>query len=210
MAKQNPDGAGPHDGPHHGPHDGQQAGQAGQAAGPVAGEPRRRPPAGATPWHRRIVTWLTWWVILLSLWVAVDDSFESDELLVGAGVAAFAALAAELVGDQAGLRLQVRAGWLVRAVGLPGQVAQQTVMVFAALARTLFAKARFTEPRATEPRAPRGRFRELPVKYGDDTPLGVTRRVLLTGALSLAPNEFVLGIDAERDVMVTHQLVEER
>ena len=57
---------------------------------------------------------------------------------------------------------------------------------------------------------PRGRFRELPVGYGDDTPLGVTRRVLLTGATSLAPNEFVLGIDAERGVMITHQLVEER
>jgi hypothetical protein len=38
----------------------------------------------------------------------------------------------------------------------------------------------------------------------------VTRRLLLTGAKSLAPNEFVLGIDAERDVMITHQLVEER
>jgi multisubunit Na+/H+ antiporter MnhE subunit len=188
MAKQNPGDAGPHDGE-----------QAGQAAGPLAGEPRRRPSARATPWHRRTVIWLTWWVILMSLWVAVDDSFESDELLVGAGVAAFAALAAELVGDQAGLRLQVRARWLVRALGLPGEVAQQTVTVFAALARTMFTRT-----------PPRGRFRELPVKYGDDTPLGVTRRVLLTGALSLAPNEFVLGIDAERDVMVTHQLVEER
>jgi hypothetical protein len=33
---------------------------------------------------------------------------------------------------------------------------------------------------------------------------------LLTGARSLAPNEFVVGIDAERDVMVTHQLVTRR
>ena len=39
--------------------------------------------------------------------------------------------------------------------------------VFGALARTL----------ATG-RPPRGGFRELPVRYGDDTPLGVTRRVL--------------------------------
>jgi hypothetical protein len=29
------------------------------------------------------------------------------------------------------------------------------------------------------------------------------------GARSLAPNEFVLGIDQERGVMITHQLVEE-
>jgi multisubunit Na+/H+ antiporter MnhE subunit len=186
MANQNPGGdAGQH---------------AGWVTGPRAGEPRRRPPPDAGPRPRRVATWLAWWVLMMSLWVAVDDSFESDELLVGAGVAAVAALAAELVGHQAEVRFQVRAAWFVRALGLPGQVVQQTFLVFAALAAALFTKA----PPA------RGRFRELPVRYGDDTPLGVTRRLLLTGARSLAPNEFVLGIDAERDVMITHQLVEER
>jgi multisubunit Na+/H+ antiporter MnhE subunit len=180
-----------------GQHEGQRQGQ---VTGALAGEPRRRPPAGATAWHRRLITWFTWWVLMMSLWVAVDDSFESDELLVGAGVAAFAALAAELVSDQAEIRFRIRAAWLVRALELPGQVVQHTLIVFAALARTLFTKAP----------PPRGRFRELPVRYGDDTPLGLTRRVLLIGAKSLAPNEFVLGMDAERDVMVTHQLVEDR
>jgi multisubunit Na+/H+ antiporter MnhE subunit len=185
MANQTPGGdAGQHDG---------------QVTGPLAGEPRRRQLADV-PRPRRVATWLAWWVLLMSLWVAVDDSFESDELLVGAGVAALAALAAELVSQQADLRLRIRAAWLARALGLPGQVVQQTFLVFASLARTLFTKAP----------PPRGRFRELPVPYGDDTPLGETRRILLIGARSLAPNEFVLGIDAERDIMVTHQLVEER
>src|SRR5579872_7191317 len=120
MANQNPSG---------------DAGQdAGPVTGPLAGEPRRRPPPDAGPRTRRVATWLAWWVLLMSLWVAVDDSFESDELLVGAGVAAFAALAAELVGHQAEVRLRVRAAWLVRALGLPGQVVQQTFLVFAALA----------------------------------------------------------------------------
>ena len=50
--------------------------------------------------------------------------------------------------------------------------------VFGALARTL----------ATG-RPPRGGFRELPVRYGDDTPLGVTRRVLG----GLAPALVALG-----------------
>lgn len=148
----------------------------------------------------RVATWFTWWVILMSLWVAVDDSFESDELIAGAAVAAFAALAAEVVSHQAELRFQIRAAWLLRAFRLPGQVLHQTVMVFAALARTLLTKAP----------PPRGDFLEVPVRYGDDTPLGVTRRVLLTAARSLAPNGFVLGIDAERDVMIVHELVKER
>jgi multisubunit Na+/H+ antiporter MnhE subunit len=157
-------------------------------------------PGAAWPPRRRVATWLTWWAAMMSLWVAVDDSLEPDELLAGAGVAALAALLAELVSEQADIRLRIRAAWLTRALSLPGQVVQQTFRVFAALAATLFTKAP----------PPRGRFRELPVSYGDDTPLGVTRRVLLTGAESLAPNEFVLGIDADRDVMITHQLVEER
>jgi multisubunit Na+/H+ antiporter MnhE subunit len=150
--------------------------------------------------RRRAATWLTWWVILMSLWVAVDDSFESDELAVGAGAAAVTALLAEVVCYQAELRFRVKAAWLVQAVRLPGEVARHTLLVFGALARTLFTK----EP------PPDGRFRELPVRYGDDTTLGVTRRVLLTGARSLAPNEFALGLGAEPDTMVVHQLVAER
>ena len=54
---------------------------------------------------------------------------------------------------------------------------------------------------------PRGAFREVPVRYGDDSPLGVTRRVLITGARSLTPNAFVVDFDSERDVMLVHELV---
>ena len=50
-------------------------------------------------------------------------------------------------------------------------------------------------------------FRELPARYGDDTAAGKTRRALLVGGTSVAPNTFVLGIDRERDVMIIHQLV---
>ncbi|HEY6495465.1 MAG TPA: Na+/H+ antiporter subunit E [Trebonia sp.] len=173
----------------------------GRESGPLAGEPRRRrPAAGPRPRYRRMASWLTWWILLMALWVALDDSLEPDELLVGAGVGAVVALAVEMISNQAEIALRIKLAWLPRALALPGQVAAQTVLVFAALARTLFTKAP----------PPRGRFRELPVEYGDDTPLGETRRVLLTAARSLAPNEFVLGIDPERDVMITHELVAER
>ena len=172
-----------------------------QPAGPLAGEPRRHGRSGrpAPTARHRAVTWFAWWVLLMALWVAVDDSLQSDELLAGAGAAALAALAAEIASHQAATRLQIRAGWLARAFRLPGEVAHDTWTVFAALARTLATR-----------RPPRGGFRELPVRYGDGTPLGVTRRVLLTGAYSLAPNTFVLGIDEKRDVMVVHELVADR
>ena len=172
-----------------------------QPAGPLAGEPGRRgrPGQSAPTARHRAATWFAWWVLLTALWVAVDDSLQSDELLAGAGAAALAALAAEIASHQAATRLELKAAWLARAWRLPGEVAHDTYTVFAALARTLVTG-----------KPPRDAFREVPVRYGDETPLGVTRRVLLTGAESLAPNKFVVGIDAERDVMVVHELVVKR
>jgi multisubunit Na+/H+ antiporter MnhE subunit len=144
-----------------------------------------------------VITWLTWWIPLMSLWVAVDDSVAPDELLAGAGAAALAALAAAMVSRQARLRYRIRAAWLPRALALPGQVVSDTVAVFAVLSRTVAGQ----EP------PPAGAFREVPVRYGDETPRGVTRRVLLTGARSLTPNAFVVGFDKERDAMLVHELV---
>jgi multisubunit Na+/H+ antiporter MnhE subunit len=144
-----------------------------------------------------VMTGLTWWVLLMSLWVAVDDSLAGDELLAGAGAAALAALAAAVISRQAGTRYRIRAAWFRRALALPGQVVGDTIAVFGVLARVI----------ATGAPPPHGAYREIPVRYGDDTPLDVTRRVLLTGARSLTPNAFVVDLDAERDVMVVHELV---
>jgi hypothetical protein len=53
--------------------------------GPLAGEPRAR--EDRLPTAARIRAWLVWWVLLMSLWGALDDSLASDELLAGAGAA---------------------------------------------------------------------------------------------------------------------------
>jgi multisubunit Na+/H+ antiporter MnhE subunit len=132
----------------------------------------------------------------MAFWVSLDDSIALDELLAGAGAAAIAAFLAELVTYQADARLRIRARWLTRVFGLPGQVAGDTVIVFTALWRRL---ARGAEP-------PSG-FRVVPVPYGDDSAEGKTRRVLLVGGKSLAPNSIVLGIDKDTDTMIIHQLV---
>jgi multisubunit Na+/H+ antiporter MnhE subunit len=162
--------------------------------GPLAGEPRerkyRQPPAA------RIGSWVVWWVLLMSLWVMLDDSLATDELLAGAGAAAIAALLAELATYQAATRFRMRVRWLVPALRLPGQVAADMVTVYAALWRRL---ARGEQPDSA--------FVTEPVRYGDDTPAGVTRRVLLIGGRSIAPNAFALGIDRGSETMILHQLV---
>ena len=162
--------------------------------GPLAGEPRKR--QRNLPAARRVGSWLVWWVLMMSFWVMIDDSVETDELLAGAGAAALAAVFAELVTYQAATRFRMRTGWLGPALRLPGQVVGDTIIVYRALWRRL-----------VHGEQPPSAFLELPARFGDDTPEGVTRRTLLIGGTSLAPNTFVLGLDRERDVMVVHRLV---
>ena len=154
---------------------------------------------GAAGWFT--VSWFAWWALMMSFWVAIDDSLRADELIVGALAAALAAAAAAGVARLAQLRAGFKAAWLPATIGgvlgLPGRVLRETCTVFAALARTLMPGGD----------APRGGFREIPVRYGDGTPAGVTRRILLTGAKSLAPNAFGVDFDPERDVMLVHELV---
>jgi multisubunit Na+/H+ antiporter MnhE subunit len=170
-------------------------------AGPQApdlsdrGDGRGRHPQ--VPFARRAGVWLIWWVLMMSLWIIVDDSLATDELIAGAAAAALAATLAELAGYQADIRLRMRIEWLGPALRLPGQLAAETWIVFAALWRQL---ARGQQPSSG--------FREMPVRYGGQSMEARTRRALLAAGKSFAPNTFVLGLDAERDVMVVHQLVQ--
>lgn len=160
----------------------------------LAGEPRER--RYRTPLARRAGAWLVWWVILMSFWVMIDDSLQSDELLAGAGAAAIGATLAEIASYQAATRFRMRIEWLVPALGLPADVAKDTWTVFAALYRKL---ARNQDPPS--------RFTVEPFEYGEENPEGMTRRFLVTGARSLAPNSFVVGLNKDDDTMVVHQLV---
>ncbi|MBO0814188.1 MAG: Na+/H+ antiporter subunit E [Actinobacteria bacterium] len=160
---------------------------------PAAGEHR---PGRLRRTARRARSWLVWWAILMAFWVIIDYSILKAELLAGAAAAAMSAFVAEVACRQAGVRFRMRARWLLPAFRLPGEVVRDTLIVFGALARRLL--------RGEQPDSG---FREVPVRVGDDSPAGVTRRVLLVGGRSLAPNTFVAGIDKDRGVMITHQLV---
>ena len=164
--------------------------------GPLAGEPRER--RRDLPVARRIGSWLVWWVLMMAFWVMLDDSISTDELLAGAGAAALAALLAELVTFQAATWFRMRIEWVVPALSLPGQVVRDTVTVYRALWRRL-----------VHGEQPPSAFEELPIRFGDDSPEGVTRRVLLIWGTSVAPNTFALGIDKDSNVMVVHRLVAE-
>jgi multisubunit Na+/H+ antiporter MnhE subunit len=165
-------------------------------SGPLAGagDPRRREQERALP--GRVGSWLMWWVLLMALWIALDYSLDVAELLVGAGVAAVGAFAAELVAHQTDSHFRMRIRWLIPLWRLPGQVIRDTVIVFVAWGRLLI--------RGEQPASG---FLEVPTAWGDESPAGASRRVLLVGATSVAPNTIVAGMDRERAVMVVHHLV---
>ena len=165
--------------------------------GPQAGEPRER--KREVPTAHRIRSWLVWWVLMMWFWVIIDDSVATDELLAGAGAAALAALFAEVVTYQAGDPVpdaDPMAG-PGAAPARPGRPRHGD-----GLRRAVAAAG----PR----RAAAQRVLDLPTRFGDDCGQDVTRRTLLIGGTSLAPNTFVLGIDADTDLMVVHRLVSDK
>jgi multisubunit Na+/H+ antiporter MnhE subunit len=137
-----------------------------------------------------------WWTLLMSLWVMIDDSVQTDELLAGAGVAVIAATVTEVVTYQSATRFRMRIGWLVAAVRLPADVARDTWTVFAALYRKVVWN-----------QDPPSGFVTRPFTFGDDTPEGETRRFLVTGARSLAPNAFLAEMNSRHDTIIMHELV---
>ena len=83
-----------------------------------AGAPRQ---AAAIAFARRAAAWLAWWVLLMGLWVAVDDSIGLAELGAGAGAAALGALLAEVAGHQAATRSGCGSGGWSRPCGCRGR-----------------------------------------------------------------------------------------
>src|SRR5256885_5537153 len=56
-------------------------------------------------------------------------------------------------------------------------------------------------------RPPRGEFRAVPFRYGYESgAYHTTRRALAKGAGSFAPNGYVGGVDADRELLLVHQL----
>jgi hypothetical protein len=79
--------------------------------GPLAGEPRKR--QRDLPVARRVGSWLVWWVLMMSFWVMIDDSINTDELLAGVALISF------FVG------LEVAAAFIL----IVGELLEQTLLI---------------------------------------------------------------------------------
>jgi hypothetical protein len=89
----------------------------------------------------------------------------------------------------------MRARWLVRAPYALARLPVESWTVTVALLRHLAG------------RRVSGSFRVIPFRVGRDDPDSTARRALAKGFDSVGPNNYVVGIDAEEDLMLVHQLV---
>lgn len=133
---------------------------------------------------------------LAALWLWLDDTVATPELVVGALCAAFAATVAQFVLERAGPRVGLRRSWLRFAWRPLLSVVPDLARLTRVLVLTL-----------TGRRTRRGRF--LAVQFdagGARSPYDTGRRVLAKTAGSFSPNTYVVGIDADRDLILVHQL----
>ena len=134
--------------------------------------------------------WVGWWVVCALLWLWLVDNTSTPELTVGAGVSVIAASAALVVRQQRAVVLRPRLRWVLRAWRPLAAYPRDTWLLVKAL-----------------PRRQRGRFVALPIHVHGDDPRSAAQRVAMQTAASFAPNTYVIGTDAERGLVLVHQLM---
>jgi hypothetical protein len=153
-------------------------------------EDRRPRGGGGARGARR--AWLCWWVLLTALYVALTDTRRPQELGAAVVIGALGAVAATLVRARREVVLRPRPRDLLAIWDGVRRWPRDLVLLIRALA-------------AREP----GRVVEVPFAATGEDPRSAARRALAVAGGSLAPNSIVIEIDAERGVLVRHELVDD-
>ena len=140
--------------------------------------------------------WLIWWGLLAALWLALVDTVAAPELVAGAVAAAIAATGAVVVRGQRRVLLRPRAAWVRHAAG----PVRRLVTDLGPLAIALWRRG---IRRADE----HGEIVEVPYTAVGLEPEATAHRVFTQALGSLGPNTLVVGVDAERRVLLVHELV---
>ena len=123
------------------------------------------------------------------------DTTSLPELYVLAGVALACGIAFELAREQGFVEARFRPLWLLRSWRLIWRIPSDIAIVCAE------ALVQLVRPRAT-----RGAFRATAFRATAESPADTGRRAQAETVGSVAPNTIVVGVDAERGLILTHQL----
>jgi multisubunit Na+/H+ antiporter MnhE subunit len=135
-------------------------------------------------------------ILFFGLWLVLVDSTDEPDLITGAVVAVIAAALAGVLRSLGSVHARPRAAMLRFAYRPLLALVSESVLVTAALARALLLR-----------RPLHGRFRTVRFRPAGEGPEAAARRMLAEWGGSLAPNRYVIGIDAERQVLLVHELV---
>lgn len=143
----------------------------------------------------------TGWILLLGLllgggfYFLLIDTASLPELYVLAGVAVGCAVAFGLAREQGFVESRIDPRWLLGVWRVLLQIPLDIAFLcWEALAQLI------------SPRQARGTFRAAPFKAPADTAADTGRRALSEWLGSLSPNTIVVGVDADRDLLLVHQL----
>jgi multisubunit Na+/H+ antiporter MnhE subunit len=139
---------------------------------------------------------MAWWVALAVVWLLLVDTFQPDELVVGAAAASMAATVGTVVQHRGYIRFRPRAAWILETPYLIGGIVVDTGLLAAALWRRLVLR-----------QPVRGETIRVPFHHGEDTGRDGARRALVNFAVSITPNSYVVDIDPEGDSLLVHRLV---
>jgi multisubunit Na+/H+ antiporter MnhE subunit len=146
---------------------------------------------------RRIKFWVAWYVPLGGLWLALVGTLDRNEVLLGLLAAALGATAQELVNAQDLVRFRLEPRWLRGLWRLPGQALADTWRLTVVLWRQLL-----------RGQAVSGSFRALPYRAPpEDEARANARKALITAAVSVTPNTYVVGIEGDDRFILVHRLL---
>jgi multisubunit Na+/H+ antiporter MnhE subunit len=149
--------------------------------------------------RKRLLFWIAWYVPLVGLWLLFVVTLDPAELLLGVVAAAIGATAQEVVNAQDLVRFRLERHWLRGLRHLPKEILVESWLLAVVLWRQLTGRRRAT-----------GEYRYVPFPAdgaeADDAGTNA-RRALVTIALSLAPNTYVIGIEGSDRAMLIHQLL---
>lgn len=141
----------------------------------------------------RVAFWLLYWCVSFCVWLLFVNTTHVHELWMAAASAVITATAAEIVRAQPFASFRPRPAWILQAWREPWYILHATAIVF-----RVFLK-RLSRP---EPSV----LREVVFDPGGSDPASAARRALAIGFTAVSPNDVVLGIDLDKNVMFVHQM----
>jgi multisubunit Na+/H+ antiporter MnhE subunit len=142
-----------------------------------------------------VLAWLSWFGVLLAFWLLLVGTVSSVERIAGLCGAAIGATAAEVLRAQGLLGYRVQGRWLLRGWKPLAHVVTDFGLVTLELGRAIVTR-----------RPPSGSFAVIDFPGGGERAVDRGRRAWVTALGSVAPNTYVVDVDAEEHVLLVHRL----